>query len=298
MSPRLDLELLRGAIDLHVHSGPSLFHRHDTDVIVRNARDLGLRALVLKHHHIVTTDRARAAMDKVPGIDVFGSITLNFANGGINPFAVDYALRLGARKVWMPTIDTAQQERYYGALGGYGSQQSFAVPSFYRNARGICILGEDGRVIPSVREVLALIAEHDAILGVGHLTPEEIAALVREARAAGVHKVVVDHPHLPFLNLSLAQQRELVEAGAVMNYAFSEITPKWFCIPVPQLVEHIHALGPEHIVLSTDLGQLHNPLPAEGLRIYVQLLLEAGVPAGDIRRMLHDNPARLLYGEA
>lgn len=298
MSARLDLELLRGAIDLHVHSAPSLFQRHDTEVIVRNARDLGLRAVVLKNHHIVTTDRAKAAMDLVPGIDVFGSITLNLGNGGINPFAVDYALRLGARKVWMPTIDTAQQERYYGALGGYGNQQSFEVPSFYRNARGIYILGEDAKVVPELREVLALIAEHDAILGVGHLTHEEIAALVREARALGVRKVIVDHPHLPFLNLSLAQQRELVEAGAVMNYAFSEITPKWFCIPVPQLVEHVHALGPEHIVLSTDLGQLHNPLPAEGLRIFVQLLLEAGVSAGDIRRMLHDNPARLLYGEA
>lgn len=55
---RDDVGLLVGAIDIHVHSAPSAFERHDTYEIVRSYRDVGVRALILKSHHLITTDRA------------------------------------------------------------------------------------------------------------------------------------------------------------------------------------------------------------------------------------------------
>jgi hypothetical protein len=296
---RLDLDLLRGGIDIHVHQAPSLFHRHNFIDCVRDAREKGMRAVVLKSHHMMTTDRAADAMRQVEGIDVYGAITLNLVHGGINPFAVDHALRMGAKIVWMPTIDTVQQLKHFGQLGGYGSRQSFELPEFYAEAEPITLTRPDGELVPGLNHCLNLIKKYDAVLAVGHVSPEETLALVKAASAAGITKIVVDHPYLPFTELSdLEKQQELVDHGAILNYAFSMLTPKWFSVAVPQLVENLKIIGPENIVLSSDLGQLHNPLPAEGLRSYVQILLEEGVTGDEIELMLSAKTAELVYGES
>jgi hypothetical protein len=299
MTSRLDLDLLRGAIDIHVHQAPSLFHRHNFVDVVRDARDKEMRAVVLKSHHMMTTDRAADAARQVEGIEVYGSITLNLVHGGLNPFAVDHALRMGARVVWMPTIDTLQQERYYGQIGGYGKSQGVELPEFYAEAEPITLTDDQGELVPGLTQCLALIKQHDALLCVGHVTPAETVALVKAASAMGITKIVVDHPYLPFTGLQdLDKQQELVDLGATLNYAFSMITPKWFSVGVPELVANLKTIGPENIVLSSDLGQLHNPLPAEGLRTYVQMLLEEGVSADDLELMLTHKPAELLYPAA
>ena len=298
MSGRKDLELMRGGIDIHVHQAPSLFHRHYFMDVVRDAKEKGLRAVVLKSHHMMTTDRAAHARAQVPGIDVFGSITLNYVHGGINPFAVDHALRSGARVVWMPTIDTVQQKNYFGAIGGYGSRQSIDLPDFYVDAEPLVLCDDRGNLVKGLAEVLRLVKDHEAILAVGHVTPFETEVLVKAAAAAGISKIVVDHPYLPFTDLAdIERQKALADAGAVLNYAFSMLTPKWFSVPVPELVKNMEILGFDRVVVSSDLGQLHNPLPADGLRSYVQILLEEGVSPDDIERMFHHNTARLLYGE-
>ncbi|MGY2876128.1 hypothetical protein ACVW00_003318 [Marmoricola sp. URHA0025 HA25] len=299
MSGRLDLDLLRGGIDIHVHQAPSMFHRHNFIDCVRDAREKGMRAVVLKSHHTMTTDRAADAMRQVDGIEVFGSITLNLVHGGLNPFAVDHALRMGARIVWMPTIDTVQQLKHFGQIGGYGSRQSIALPDFYFEAEPIRLTDATGELVPGLGHCLKLIKEYDAVLCVGHVSPEETVALVRAASKAGITKIVVDHPYMPFTELSeVEKQQELVELGATLNYAFSMLTPKWFSVAVPQLVENLKVIGAENIVLSSDLGQVHNPLPAEGLRSYVQILLEEGVTGDEIDLMLRQKTAGLLYGES
>ena len=60
------------------------------------------------------------------------------------------------------------------------------------------------------------------------------------------------------------------------------------------IVEMIKAVGPERTVLATDLGQVHNPPPWEGLRMFLEVLLEKGIPKGHLKRMVQDNPAYLL----
>ncbi|MCG3774505.1 MAG: hypothetical protein JW395_1328 [Nitrospira sp.] len=298
MSRRLDLELLKGGSDVHVHQGPSLFKRHYFVDVVKDAQEKGLRSVVLKSHQMLTTDRAMWAMERVEGIEVFGSIVLNLVHGGLNPFAVDHALRMGAKVVWMPTIDTVMQKRCFGQLGGYGSKQSIALPDFYGDAEPITLTSDSGELTPGLIECLKLIKQYDAILAVGHVTPEETLKLVREASKAGLTKIVVDHPYLPFTDLAdIERQQELVSLGATLNYAYSMITPKWYSVSVDELVRNMKIIGPENIVLSSDLGQLHNQLPAEGLRCYVQLLLEEGITEEQIEAMFRQNTARLLYNE-
>ncbi len=297
-SRRLDLELLRNGNDIHVHQAPSLFHRHYFVDVVRDAQEKGMRSVVLKSHQMLTTDRALWAMEQVDGIEVFGSIVLNLVHGGLNPFAVDHALRMGAKVVWMPTIDTVMQKRCFGELGGYGSRQSIPLPEFYGDAEPLTLTSDSGELLPALVECLALIKQYDAVLAVGHVTPEETLKLVREASKAGITKIVVDHPYLPFTDLAdIEKQQELVALGATLNYAFSMITPKWYAVSVEELVRNLKIIGPENIVLSSDLGQLHNQLPAEGLRCYVQILLEEGVSPDAIETMFQHNTSKLLYNE-
>jgi hypothetical protein len=56
----------------------------------------------------------------------------------------------------------------------------------------------------------------------------------------------------------------------------------------------MRAVGPEHCFMDSDLGQLYSPLPVEGLRTYVAMLLKCGLSAKEIEVMLHRNPARIL----
>ena len=70
--------------------------------------------------------------------------------------------------------------------------------------------------------------------------------------------------------------------------------PAWQSVNLEQMTKSIREIGPQHCVLATDFGQLHHPIPPEGLRMFVQMLLEQGISAEDIRTMIVDNPARLL----
>lgn len=296
---RLDQELLQGAIDIHVHSSPSLFERmYDHAELAEHMRDAGLRAVVIKSHHLGTADRVHFVRKMVPGIDVFGSIVLNYAVGGLNPFAVDAAIKFGAKVIWMPTVDARHHLQHYGQAGQYGAAMRAVggVAKAYTQVAGITVVDDEGRFLPQVRDILELVAEANIALSCGHLSVPEIMLLIREAKAMGVKKVFVDHPNLFFMGpIPFEAQEEMARAGAYINCTFAELSPKWYSISVSQMAQQIRRLGPDNVLLSTDLGQPHNPPPAEGLRILIRLLLEEGLSAEHIKTMAHANPARLLY---
>ncbi len=100
-----------GAVDMHCHPHPDLFPRLADDLeVVQHAGQVGLRAVMIKCHSEPTVSRAYLAEKISPGVQVFGGIVLNRSVGGINPAAAEAALRLGAKEVWMPTVDA----RYHG----------------------------------------------------------------------------------------------------------------------------------------------------------------------------------------
>lgn len=294
MEKRKDLKLLKGAIDMHVHSAPALFHRHEALEIVEDARTAGLRALVLKHHHFPTLDRVHYVSKMVPDIDLFSSITLNYAVGGVNPFAVHAALELGVKVVWFSTIDTVAQKRYFNALGGYGGYQSYKTPKCYRGIEGIRLLDDQGDLLSTVEDTIDLIADAEALLFIGHLTHPEVDAVVDYASEKGV-RICIDHPHVGFLNLPLEKQKQLVQKGVILNYCFSEMCSRWYQVTGEEMAKHIKEIGSGHIILSSDAGQIHNPLPSESLRLFYQILMECGVSYEEMYKMTHDNPASLLY---
>src|SRR6266496_4560009 len=204
---------LEGAIDLHYPPCPDPFPRLADDIhIAVAARDAGLAALVLKCHHESTVSRAYLVQRIVPGIRVFGGVVLNSYVGGINPAAVEAALRLGGKEVWMPTVDAGYHAQVHGGAGGYDAQKGG------RGGEGVWVTDNEGKLKPEVSEVLKLVAEHNAILGTCHLSPREIVALVKEARKLGVQKVVVTHPFFKVPNLDLPTLEEVVRLGGMPEF--------------------------------------------------------------------------------
>jgi hypothetical protein len=104
------LPLPAGVIDTHVHAAPDVVPRSVTDrELVQAASRAGYRGLVLKSHVENTASRARLARELWwPEGEVFGGLVLNdHTSGGFNPTAVETALRLGSRVIWMPTLGAA-----------------------------------------------------------------------------------------------------------------------------------------------------------------------------------------------
>src|SRR3981081_407376 len=101
---------LEGAYDLQVHVGPDVIARRIDDIdCAREFLARGMRGFILKSHYIQTGERAQVVTKAVPGIRVFGAVTLNHSVGGLNPVAVELAGRTGCKIVGMPTGD-AQNE--------------------------------------------------------------------------------------------------------------------------------------------------------------------------------------------
>lgn len=294
MTARLCDELLHGAIDLHQHAAPSMFARVIDDVgLALEARQRGMRAVLVKAHEHDTTGRADLVRRQVPGIEAFGGIVLNASVGGLNPDAVDQCIKLGGRMVWMPTLSAQHHIDFFGG-SHFGKAMKATGPARETTPQGLSILDGAGRVRPEVRDILALVATNDICLSTGHLPLAEIDVLVKEARRAGVRKIVVTHPDLKLSAISVADQKRLAAEGAYLEKDIITMMPAWQSVTLEQMAAGIRAIGPEHCVLATDFGQLHHPVPPEGMRMFVQLLLEQGFGADELRAMVAVNPARLL----
>jgi hypothetical protein len=283
---------MQGAVDVHVHSEPDLFPRIADDVgVARHAASLGLRAISLKCHSERTTSRAYMTQHQVPDIQVVGGIVLNRAVGGINPDAVEAALQLGARHVWMPTVDAANHARTFGSTGAYDKQAS----TMARSAdTGIEVFDEQGRPIDGLLDVLDLVVQHRAILSTCHLSVPEITRLIATARQRGIEKIMITHPFFKVPALDLDTLKQLVAQGAFAEFGYCTVSPMWNHAPLTRVVEAIKELGPERCILMSDGGQRHNPMPAECLRVFAQSVYESGIGEDRVARMIKDNPLDLL----
>lgn len=283
------MEVLEGAIDLHFHATPDLHDRLLDEIeIARDARKAGMRALLSKDHYGINASRMYYVNKAVPGIHAFGGVVLNPAVGGLNPSAVEAAIAFGGKEVWMPSIFSAAHVSHFG--GTYA-----ALPGKVRwPEKGISILNEEGRLLPAVKEILDMIAQADIILGTSHCSEEESRTLIDEALRRGVRKILITHPHNEVPNLSLQVQLEFARKGAYLEHCFAVTTPNFFNARIQDLHEAIRETGPERCVIATDLGQVGNPSPIEGLRMFIVELMKLGITREEIDVMVRKNPAQLL----
>lgn len=269
---------LHGLIDMHVHTAPDVRERALDDIdAASEAAHAGMSAIVIKSHVTATADRAAIAHRLVPSVRVFGGIALNEAVGGLNPSAVEAALQMDARVVWMPTISARNHVVKHAGEPG-----------------GISVLTETGQLRPAVFDLFDLVAEHDGVLATGHLSAAEGAELVRAGLKAGLRKVVVSHPEVPWVDMSVETQRALRDLGAYFERCYVSSLPAGGGVPFSQIVSGIRDVGVESTILATDFGAATLPSPVAGMRAFVGALLKHGFSPRDIGLMAGENPAWLL----
>jgi hypothetical protein len=209
--------------------------------------------------------------------------------GGINPIAVEQCLRSGGRVVWMPVVHSLHMVKAQLA----GKTKSL-MTSTISVQDAITVLDDDGALTSQVREVVALVRDHRAVLATGHISPEEALHLVRFARSEGIERVVVTHPCALATSASVEMQREYAQAGALLEHCYSSCTPGLDDLPVSIIADAIKAVGAEHCLVATDLGQVFNPSPVEGLKEFLRKLHDEGVTERELRTMVRENPSTLF----
>jgi hypothetical protein len=284
---------IKGLIDFHTHAAPDIFGRAvDDDELAGLAAARQMEAIVFKNHVTHTADRAWLARKHVPGIKVFGGITLNRAVGGLNPQAVEWMWRMQGghgRVVWFPTFDADNHVRRSGT-----------APA------GLRVVDERGRVLPEARAILKVCAAQRLVMQTGHASAEEALALIEAAREEGCDRVVVTHAQFDVVDMSLAQMKRAAAMGGKMELcALLMLTGpdsplEWMRhaprIPLADTAARIKAVGAQHFVLGTDLGQTGNPTPADGLQMFVTGLLAHGITRDQIETMGRETPGALLMG--
>jgi hypothetical protein len=284
--------LLKGAVDVHVHSGPGMIPRKlDHYEATRQSLDAGIRALVLKDHHAMTSGAAyfiNEYLVKGRPVKAYGSICLNNAAGGLNPYVVDVAIKYGAKVIWFPTVSAENHiESHKDKEKKKGFPDTKEKPL---TEKALKIIDSDSRLLPQVSEICKLIAKAAVVLGTGHLSVPEIKLLIDEAKLQGVKRILVDHPEFT-VNATIPEMVEFADKGAFIEHtcviAINDITTEY-------LIEMIKAVGAERTIISSDLGQTTQVYPVEGLKKVMKNLLDAGINEDEVDLMFRKNPAVLL----
>ena len=263
-------KILRGSFDLHVHTLPSPNDdlRMDAMDTGRHAHEAEMAGFVLKSHHYPTTPVAQLVSRVYPGLRVAGSIVLNNEVGGLNPAAAQAAADIGAKVVWMPTRSAATSE-----------------------TPGLRLTSEDGALLPEVIAALEIVRDANMVLASGHASPGDTLALLAAARNIGVARTMVTHP------AGTADSEQILEMavlGAYIEHTFLSCTPSRHRTTPSQMVASIHEIGVERCIVTTNFGQWMNPSPAEGMRMAIAELLNAGMSDNEVTTLVKNNPLGLI----
>lgn len=278
---------LKGVIDMHVHSNPDIRHRaYDDFELMEAGIRVGARAIVIKTHQGTTVDRAflcnrhnEIVHQGDNDFTMFGSVTMNRQMGGINPWAVESGLKLGAKVIWLPT---------QSARNNMVKQN--------QDPAGCVDVIRDKKVVPELLSIFNLVKDYDVVLGTGHVSPEECFVVVEAARRAGVKKLVVTHPEWWMVGMSLEDQVRIVkDYDVILEHCFAQpMGGGKYKSNLPMNLEAVQACGYKNVMVSTDGGQVENPNWEIALEQYMQYLLDHGIGEEELRYMTHDIQAGLL----
>jgi hypothetical protein len=271
---------LAGTIDIHVHSTPDDRERSvDALEAAMMARAHGMRGIVLKNHYDSTAPLVYMVRKQVAGLEVFGGIDLNLPAGGMNPSAVEHMTQISGgygRIVWMSTFDAENQVRF--------SKENRPFVSVSRN----------GELLQATKDVISVIAKHQLALATGHVSAQEGLMLLREGRRQGVQRMVVTHAMNAPIEMKVPEMQEATKQGAFIEFVGGTMLSADAAARVDRFADAIRTLGPQFCVLSSDLGQKGNPLPADGFAAFIMALKARGFTDADLDRMSKQNPATLL----
>jgi len=299
---------LRDVVDMHVYCLPCVDMRlYDEFEMARHMRGIGYKAFASKRHYCCNADVAALVNKYVSGIRCIGGIVLNWCVGGLNPHAVDHAILMGGKVVWMGNM-------HHGTLGNkpfrskYGMQNRspdhYTIrrpPKKWEVAPPINAIDlSTGKVVEPVREIIELCREaEDVVLNSCHISTTECLAVAEECERQDFHKFVVDHSQrrgaigVPLEEEKKQQNidilKKLADLGAYLEFDTPKVEPHH-----REAANMIREIGPEHCILTSGHGAVAHVHPIEAMRWFMMSLRLAGMTGQEIDLMAKKTPAKLL----
>lgn len=275
--------LWKGSIDMHIHPAPDpgTVRRVDSLEAAMAAQEADMRAIVLKSDFFPTTPLAKVARHVAPNVEVFGSLNIEYGTTGALTYAAEILetnAKLGCKVLWFPTFDAQYCRQAIGRKGG------------------IYILDANGKLLPEVPEILKIVKKYNIVLCSGHLSYAETLALFEEAIKQGIDKMVATHPlsDVAWAPMTMDQMKHLASMGVYIEHCFRNCMPLLGSYDPMNYVEAIREIGAEHTIMCTDYAQVTDTTPAEGMRMFIGMMLQLGISEEEVELMVKVNPAKLL----
>jgi hypothetical protein len=288
-------EVLRGAVDLYVHTSPELLPRRVDDIgLASQMKADGFRAAMMWNQFSHTGERATVASG-VTGFDMRGSIILNGTVGGLNPRVTEHAIRMGACYVSMPTMSGGSYQNRVSDYARAASMLAGSVP----------VTDESGAVLPAVHDIIDVVNQYDVVLGLGYVSRADARAVLYAARDRGVRKIGVLRPFSPlgFTDEEVAEAMEI--PGVVLQFPCSSVLAAAAPLAptegaatgagpdAPAIAGAIRRYGAERCVVMSDTGW-NDLMPLEWFTLGCSTLAQLGIGSRDLRTLVCDTPARLI----
>jgi len=209
----------------------------------------------------------------------------------------------GVRAVWLPVFNHANTYHRVGArtvwIDPAADPGAHTEPMSWPDAvrHGHYMLDGAGRLKPVYRDIVRCVAERDVALFFGHATHREIFALAELVQELRFRRAVIDHPFSPFVDLDVAQMRELAAAGIYLNFTFDELSPLLGVDP-RRMYEAIRAVGVDKVTLSSDAGEPLFPHSVECMRLVRGYMEAFGLSTAELHTVCCDNPAKIVGAQA
>ncbi|MBD3205955.1 hypothetical protein GF319_06385 [Candidatus Bathyarchaeota archaeon] len=315
-------DLLKGAIDIHVHAGPHIFsspRRVDPFQAAEQAKDAGMQSIVFMDVFEMSNGTSWLVNRSITDFKTYGGIILNTVYGGMNPRSVKTALFYGdgAKYVSFGAHSTYYQASREGrVVEGEFRPLSELFPEFQKELDMCIKIPIDEKPDENLDEILRLISTNPHVYMItGHVSVPEAIRLVDLSREYSIEKVIVSSAVVK--ESSLNELNEMIEKGAFIEYTLAAYThtttiPKTHYYVereyasidegmsgevsggVKEVADQISELGAENCIICTDFGVYTLPTPVEGLREFIACLLDLGISSEEITKMVKTNPEILL----
>lgn len=289
-------ELLEGSIDTHCHCYPEIsldvkMRVEDLEAIQLAAK-AKMKGIVLKSHMWPTISRIYQMQDKIEGITVWPSITLNTSSGGLSPWITESALKQGVKVIWLPTWSAKNDIK----REGFSRMMKPWLPTMEKITEddGLTVFDNNGQLSDDVKEILALAKEYDVAIFTGHISPEESLSVAREAKNMGFKKLMMTHPDSNAVGATMDHMREMASMGFFIETTFLGLLPAFWRISLAELCSRIKDVGANRWVLSTDTFFEWSSPPSEMMRMFIASMLAAGMSKDEVDLMVRKNPSELL----
>lgn len=276
-------EFVEGSYDLHVHSAPSHVKRTIDDIdLIKKASTYKMAGVLIKNHYEPTSGRTELINTHFNFFTkAYGGVVLNSTVGGINPYACESALKMGAKIVWLPTRDAENSLRYGNMKGDFF------------NREGISVVDEKGKLIKSFKEVVEVVKKYDATLATGHISLEESLKVCDYAIKKNV-KVVLTHPDWNRTKIPIDIQIDLGKKGVFIEKVWANLDDG--DCSADEFLNVMNQLDFNNTFITTDRGYYTKKPPFESLVDCIEFLIEKGVDGRNIEKILKITPKIIVEG--